>query len=329
MNQQVVIELLLQSLEHEQGGIKVYETALQCVQNDDLKEEFQKYLEQTRNHEQILIKVCNALEIDPETKIPAREVVSTVGNALVEAMKKAKAAGNPDAAEIVACECVVLAETKDHLDWELIGQLADKGKGDGVEALQDAYDEVEDQEDEHLYHSKGWCRELWLKAPRHEGDAPAAGREEASKTMIGYCSRGAVAQQAVALFSSRKRDTPASKLTGPGNIAGLGGAELAVTGEDWQRQVAIAAYQRWLARGGVDGDDQADWYAAEADLRGSRAPTSSGRSRLVVDLPGHLLHQGVAASLCRRRGSRNPRSRSRLAAEGRRCAAARTGSSPE
>jgi hypothetical protein len=23
---------------------------------------------------------------------------------------------------------------------------------------------VEDQEDEHLYHTKGWCRELWLKS---------------------------------------------------------------------------------------------------------------------------------------------------------------------
>src|SRR6185369_10257037 len=108
MNQQTVIELLLQSLEHERGGIKVYETSLTCIQNDDLKEEFGKYLDETRNHEQILLGVCDALEIDPEAKIPGREVISTVGNALVEAMKKAKAAGNPDAAEIVACECVVL-----------------------------------------------------------------------------------------------------------------------------------------------------------------------------------------------------------------------------
>jgi hypothetical protein len=24
--------------------------------------------------------------------------------------------------------------------------------------------EVEEEEDEHLYHTKGWCRELWLKS---------------------------------------------------------------------------------------------------------------------------------------------------------------------
>ncbi len=185
MNQETVIELLLQSLEHERGGIKVYETALQCVQNDDLREEYEKYLEETRNHERVLIEVCEALEIDPEAPTPGREVVRTVGGSLVEAMKKAKAAGKPDAAEIVACECVVLAETKDHLNWELIGRLAKNGKGNGVKALKDAYDEVEDQEDEHLYHSKGWCRELWLQALGMKAELPPPEERKHVKTAIG------------------------------------------------------------------------------------------------------------------------------------------------
>jgi len=185
MNHEQVIDLLLQALEHERGGITVYETALQCVQNDDLREEFEKYLEETRDHEQVVLGLCEALEIDPDTETPGREIVRTVGGALVEAMKKAKAAGKPEAAEIVACECVVLAETKDHLNWELIGQLADEGKGDAVEALQDAYDEVEDQEDEHLYHSKGWCRELWLKALGMKAQLPPPEERKHVKTAIG------------------------------------------------------------------------------------------------------------------------------------------------
>jgi rubrerythrin len=185
MNQETVIELLLQSLEHERGGIKVYETALQCVQNQDLKKEYQKYLEETRNHERVLLGVCQALEIDPEAPTPGRDVVRTVGAALVEAMNKAKAAGKPDAAEIVACECVVLAETKDHLDWELIGQVAKNGQGDGKQALLDAYEEVEDQEDEHLYHSKGWCRELWLQALGMKAELPPPEERKHVKTAIG------------------------------------------------------------------------------------------------------------------------------------------------
>jgi hypothetical protein len=38
MNEQQVTELLLQSLEHEKGGVLVYETALKCVINEDLQE---------------------------------------------------------------------------------------------------------------------------------------------------------------------------------------------------------------------------------------------------------------------------------------------------
>jgi hypothetical protein len=64
----------------------------------------------------------------------------------------------------VACECVVLAETKDHFDWELIGLCAKAASGDTKAVLQNAVEAVEDEEDEHLYHTKGWCRELWLKA---------------------------------------------------------------------------------------------------------------------------------------------------------------------
>jgi rubrerythrin len=185
MKQEQVIELLLQALEHERGGVKVYTTALECVQNEDLQEEFEKYLEETKNHERILTEVCEALEIDPEAETPGREIVRMIGGTLVDAMKKAKSAGNPDAAEIVACECVTLAETKDHMNWELIGQVADNGKGDGVKALEEAYDEVEDQEDEHLYHSKGWCRELWIQALGMKAVLPPPEEKKHVKTAIG------------------------------------------------------------------------------------------------------------------------------------------------
>ena len=56
-----VEELVLQSLEHEMGGVKVYETAVSCAVNSDLKEEWQKYLEQTRTHVTVLEEICNRL----------------------------------------------------------------------------------------------------------------------------------------------------------------------------------------------------------------------------------------------------------------------------
>ncbi len=38
-------ELLYQALETERGGIKIFEAALRCAQNEDLKSEWEKYLE--------------------------------------------------------------------------------------------------------------------------------------------------------------------------------------------------------------------------------------------------------------------------------------------
>jgi rubrerythrin len=184
MKQENVIELLVQSLEHERGGIQVYTAAIGCAQNEDLKKEWQKYLDETKDHERVLLELCEALEIDPETDSLGRQIVKSLGEALVAAMKKAKT-GDPAAAEIVACECVTLAETKDHLDWELIGMLAEKGKGDGVAALKEAYEEVEDQEDEHLYHSKGWCRELWIQALGMKAVLPPPEERKHVKTAIG------------------------------------------------------------------------------------------------------------------------------------------------
>jgi rubrerythrin len=164
MEQAQLKELLLQSLEHERGGIQVYETALKGVLNKDLKEEFEEYLEQTRKHEQLLLGICTKLHLDPEESSPGRQIVRELGAALVKAMQDAQRAGQPEAAELVACECVVLAETKDHADWELITQCAEHGGAKYASALREPADEVEEEEDEHLYHSKGWARELWLKS---------------------------------------------------------------------------------------------------------------------------------------------------------------------
>lgn len=159
-----VKELLLQSLEHERGGVLIYQTALECAVNENLLEEWQKYLVQTMEHVDILTSVCAALGLDPDEMTPGRKIVQHSGKSLVVTMKMALAASNPSAAERMACECVLLAETKDHFNWQMIGECAKALEDGDHDILVEAYGQVEDQEDEHLYHSKGWCRELWLQA---------------------------------------------------------------------------------------------------------------------------------------------------------------------
>ena len=178
-------ELILQSLEHELGGMQVYETALKCVVNDDLREEWEKYLEETRSHVEALTTVCRSLEIDASEETPGRDVVRHLGAALVDAMEMALASGTPEAAELVACECVVIAETKDHLNWELIGKCAKKLKGESAKVVEEAFEEVEEQEDEHLYHSQGWCRELWIQSLGMKAVLPPPEERKHVKTAIG------------------------------------------------------------------------------------------------------------------------------------------------
>ena len=46
--------------------------------------------------------------------------------------------------------------------------------GQEQEAVQEAYERIEDEEDEHLYHTQGWCRELWLDSLGLDAELPPA-----------------------------------------------------------------------------------------------------------------------------------------------------------
>ena len=185
MKEEHVNELLFQALETERGGVQVYQKALQCVVNDELKKEWQEYLEQTQRHEQILLGVFEKLGLSPTEETPGRQVVRHKGQSLVQAMEMALGEDNPQAAQLVAAECVVEAETKDHMNWELIGLLAEEMKGEDAKALKEAHDEVEEEEDEHLYHTMGWARELWIESLGMPAVLPPPEEEKEVKTAIG------------------------------------------------------------------------------------------------------------------------------------------------
>jgi hypothetical protein len=185
MERSQVEELVYQALETEMGGVEVYTTALRCVQNEDLREEWQEYLEQTNRHVEVMTTVCEGLGLDPAKETPGRQVVRHKGESLVAAMEMALEAGQPEAAELVACECVVDAETKDHQNWELMRMASEKLTGRDRDVLKEACDEVEEEEDEHLYHSMGWCRELWVKSLGMPAQLPPPEEKKDVKTAIG------------------------------------------------------------------------------------------------------------------------------------------------
>ncbi|MDH0090666.1 hypothetical protein N7373_04345 [Achromobacter mucicolens] len=184
-NADQIKELLYQALETEIGGLAIYETAVSCAINEDLKKEWLGYLEETRTHRRVLLTVFEQLKLDPQAKSPGRDVVRHLGDSLVKAMKMAISAGDPEAAQLVATECVVLAETKDHANWSLIGLIAEQQSGEQAKILKQAHDAVATDEDHHLYHTQGWSRELWIESLGFPAVLPPPEEVKKVETAIG------------------------------------------------------------------------------------------------------------------------------------------------
>jgi hypothetical protein len=180
-----VESLLYQLLETELGGVQVYRAALRCAKNPGLKKEWEKYLGETEHHVEIARSLVTKAGLDPDAEAPARLPVRFIGEALVGAINKALENCTPSEAQLTAAECVVEAETKDHLNWELVGLVAAETKGEMGRALSEAHAEVEKEEDHHLYHTVGWARELWIEALGMPAALPPPEEEKKVETAIG------------------------------------------------------------------------------------------------------------------------------------------------
>jgi hypothetical protein len=178
-------DLLYQAYETELGGVQVYEAALTCARNDDLRGEWEHYLDQTRHHVELVEDSLRAFGLELERETPGRQVVRHTGEALVKTIALAQGGGTPEQAQVVAAECVTLAETKDHLNWELIGEVVKRLTGDAAKVLRAAHKEIEEQEDKHLYHNSGWARELWIEGLGLPAVLPPPEEQKEVKTAIG------------------------------------------------------------------------------------------------------------------------------------------------
>lgn len=178
-------ELLYQALETELGGVEVYQTAITCASNRDLKKEWERYLEQTNHHVEVVRGVLEAFDLNPDAMTPGRGIVRMNGRTLVKLMQKAQASGDREAAQLVAAECVVTAETKDNQNWALLEECGKKLNGAVKSVIEAAVGEVKPAEDEQLYHSQGWVRELWIKSLGMKAVLPPPEEKRDVKTAIG------------------------------------------------------------------------------------------------------------------------------------------------
>jgi len=153
ISHEMLRDKLSEFLAVEKGGLKLYEQALRIVSDSDLRNRFSEFRDQTRKHEAILRRVIQALGMDPTYLSPGAKLATEKAEALLRTMRDGLSA---KWAEINAVENIILAETKDHADWELLGKVARQTNDVRIrDALKDAVSEVEPEEDEHL----NWTRE--------------------------------------------------------------------------------------------------------------------------------------------------------------------------
>lgn len=128
--------------------------------------------------------------LNPDGQSPTRTVVGHIGKSLVQAIEMAQRTAPPEAAQVVAAQCGVLAETKDHSNWELLGRMAEVATGELGKALKAAHEDVEQDEDHHLFHTKGWMRELAIQGLGMPAVLPPPEEARQVETAIGASRAG-------------------------------------------------------------------------------------------------------------------------------------------
>jgi hypothetical protein len=159
-----LLDKLSEFLMVEQCGWQLYRVVGSRATEPELVERYRHFEQETSRHRTILIGLIETLGGDPDYVSPTARVAQAKSEALLQSTLVAGPLSE-DELQASDLENVVLAETKDHADWELLGQLAERlPKGKTRSAIEAAVAEVGPQEDEHVQWAQAKLAELDLQA---------------------------------------------------------------------------------------------------------------------------------------------------------------------
>jgi rubrerythrin len=163
VSKSALMDLLSEFLAVEQGGQQLYEKSLELVFDNEVKTRFREFLKQTMTHQKVLTEIINELGGNPNSQSHTAKIAAQKAEALLRTM------GDPgltrDQNQLNAMENIVLAETKDHADWELLGKIVRQTTDHRLrEVLAPAAKTVEQEEDEHLNWTRKKLGELQMAA---------------------------------------------------------------------------------------------------------------------------------------------------------------------
>jgi rubrerythrin len=163
LNHEWLNQFLSEMLAVEQGGVELYDRALEELGHDDLRPKLELFHEQTQRHVELCKEMLNAAGGDESEMSPGAEAAEHKAQGLLSAEVP------PELKDINNLENLVLAETKDHWNWELLGSLMDRiEERDLKKVVSRAVREVRRQENDHLTWSQKMLTRLGTEAAQRQ-----------------------------------------------------------------------------------------------------------------------------------------------------------------
>lgn len=152
----VVADLLSACLAHERCGVHLYRSVAGRSDDLTLRERYEVFGAETEEHVRILEELVARAGGDPHYVSPAARATEMAGAGLMESTYLLGGSIDLATQELTMLEAVMLAEAKDHENWELLAQLAARMTAGAVrDAFTAASAEVLAEEVQHY----SWARD--------------------------------------------------------------------------------------------------------------------------------------------------------------------------
>lgn len=153
LNPAFLADLLSAAAAHERCGVHLYRSVAGRTMRPEFRERYEHFLEETTRHVELLEELISSAGGDPHYVSPAARATEKAGAGLVESTYLLGGSIDPMTAELAMLEAVMLAEAKDHQNWELLAQVSSAmAEGDLRAQFERVTAEVLAQEEEHY----GW-----------------------------------------------------------------------------------------------------------------------------------------------------------------------------
>jgi rubrerythrin len=178
LSQEWLKDFLSEMLAVEKGGVKLYQKALDELQHSEFEEKLTMFLEQTERHVELCTDMLTAVDADSDYRSPGARAADHKANGLISTKVPAQLA------ELNNLENLVLAETKDHWNWEMLTSVLAKITDPELKRLvKKATTEVLKQEQSHVKWTQQTLTKIAMEAAMQGSDSEADETDESDSDM--------------------------------------------------------------------------------------------------------------------------------------------------